>query len=126
MALGLPCLQDRPLNGHAPVGDVCPGRDRRLHALRSARALHGHRRHAGQGLGQGASAMTTYTITGKPFEFDETQKYLDFFLEDGQRHLVTVIFGPMLEALQDGRTLTFADVEMEMIMLDRWRHEAPR
>jgi len=69
--------------------------------------------------------MTTYTLDGKPFEFDETQTYLDFFLEGDRRYLVPVPFAETLAVLQNG-TVTFDLVEMEMVLLDRWLREAPR
>lgn len=69
--------------------------------------------------------VKTYTIGGKAFEFDETKKYLDFYLTSGVRNLVDVPFAAVLEALESSASMIgrFTD---ELMMLDRWVHEANR
>lgn len=68
--------------------------------------------------------MKTFTIAGKPFEFDDSKRYRDFYRASGERVLIDVPFGQLLEALADGvRPMMFAG---ELMLLDRWTREAPR
>jgi hypothetical protein len=71
--------------------------------------------------------VRTFTINGKPFEFDETKRYLDFYLVRGERNLVDMnaAWPTTLEALacSPGSIHLFI---AELVMLDRWIREAPR
>lgn len=59
-------------------------------------------------------------------EFDETKKYYDFYLVQGQPKLVEIGFEGFLEKLVNGQIAVDNSLKKHMTSLSRWTVEAPR
>ncbi len=70
--------------------------------------------------------MKQFQINEKTIEFDETNEYLDFFLEGGKQKLAKIDFGKMLESVQSGQIPIDDKLKEYMQYLQRWTKEAPR
>jgi len=70
--------------------------------------------------------MKTYQIADKPFEFDDSKKYFDFYLTDRKPNLVEVNWDALLSRLQDG-SIQWDEATTQFVKdLTRWVNEAPR
>lgn len=69
--------------------------------------------------------MKTFFLNGRPFQFDESQEYYDFYLIKGKRQLVAVDFNGLLTLLET-RQLEWNAIYDEIRLLSRWEIEAPR
>lgn len=69
--------------------------------------------------------MKTYIIDGRPFEFDETKQYLDFYVQGWKRVVTEVLFEQVFDSLQNGQR-SLADLQEEFILWDRWNREVVR
>ncbi len=75
--------------------------------------------------------MITYTLNGKPFEFDETLPYYDFELHSGKPCVMCINPAVYLRGLAEGNVkagnlssnVTFSEA---FKIWSRWVHEAPR
>ena len=71
--------------------------------------------------------MKIYQIADKPFEFDDSLEYCDFYLvEDRKPNLVGVNWDAFLFGLVEG-SFQWDDASIQFVKeLSRWVHEAPR
>ena len=70
--------------------------------------------------------MKTYQLLDRPFEYDDSLEYFDFYLTDRKPNLVAVNWDVLLSRLADG-TILWDDATVQFVReLSRWVHEAPR
>jgi hypothetical protein len=70
--------------------------------------------------------MRAFKLNGKLVTVDDTLKYADFYLEDGQPTMGEVDWLSMLSDLESGKICWDEDVADTIRMISRWIHQAPR
>jgi hypothetical protein len=70
--------------------------------------------------------MKTYILNERPFSFDETRAYRDFYVQGTEQCLCEVCWEELLRRLESGDASWDAAVARSVLMLSRWVHEAPR
>lgn len=70
--------------------------------------------------------MKKFKINETEIEFDETKRYLDYYLDSDQGVLSQIDFNAFLESLQSGKVPADEHLKTYLEYLQRWVLDAPR